>query len=199
MLIFLTMQHLLLISTYTLFLQRVFSLAQVKAFLVVFDGIFLMDCTQIQLSNYNCPTQLIISHRGSLLTFPGYFFARYDDALVKSNLLLRKTNKPVVSHDDNLMSISSVNRNISDSNYLQLSKYHFKNGEQIHLSNDVFERYSNDINSVVETKFHPKKLFYTMERELIVLIEKYRFEKNVISHTPIHSTLSTSCTKQQLS
>ncbi|WP_408869120.1 glycerophosphodiester phosphodiesterase [Brochothrix campestris] len=162
-------------------------MAKVKAILFVFFmAFFLTACTQVKLSNYDSTNPLIISHRGSPLTFPEHSFAGYDDAIVKGtyfieqDLILSKDNKLVVSHDDNLMRILGVNRNISDSNYLQLSNYRFTNGEQLHLLNDVFERYSNAINYVIETKFNQTNSFHTMERELIALIEKHRLEKNVI-------------------
>lgn len=154
--------------------------------LVALMALFLSACTQVKLSNYNSDNPLIISHRGSPLTFPEHSFAGYDDAIaqgskfIEQDLILSKDNTLVVSHDDNLMRSLAINRNISDSNYSQLSKYRFSNGEQLHLLNDVFERYSNKINYVIETKYNSKDTHHTMENELITLIKKQQLEKNII-------------------
>lgn len=157
-----------------------------KMLSVIFLSIVILSaCTNINLSKYNSDNPMIISHRGSPVDYPEHSFAGYDDAInkgsqyIEQDLILSKDNKLVVSHDNNLKRTLGIDINISDTNYNELKKYKFKNGEHLHLLNDVFKKYGNDVNYVIETKQSGNKN-HLMENELLNVVNDYNLENNII-------------------
>lgn len=161
-------------------------LYKTKILSILFLSIVILSaCTNINLSKYDSDNPMVISHRGSPVDYPEHSFAGYDDAInkgskyIEQDLILSKDNKLVVSHDNNLKRTLGIDINISDTNYNELKKYKFDNGEHLHLLNDIFEKYGNDVNYVVETKQSGNKN-HLMENELLDVINNYKLEKNVI-------------------
>ncbi len=157
-----------------------------KMLTIIFLSIVILSaCTNINLSKYDSENPMVISHRGSPVDYPEHSFAGYDDAInkgsryIEQDLILSKDNKLVVSHDNNLKRTLGIDINISDTNYNELKKYKFKNGEHLHLLNDVFKKYGNDVNYVIETKQSGNKN-HLMENELLNVVNGYNLENNII-------------------
>lgn len=140
---------------------------------------------KIDLYKHTYKHPMIISHRGSPLKYPEHSFAGYSDAIkkgskfIEQDIVLSKDNKLVVSHDNNLKRTMNKNINISDTRYSTLKKYKQKNGEMLHTVEQIFTKYKNKINYVIETKYSSKRDF-TMEKSLIKAIKKHKLENHVI-------------------
>lgn len=140
---------------------------------------------KIDLYKYTYKHPMIISHRGSPLKYPEHSFAGYSDAIkkgskfIEQDIVLSKDNKLVVSHDNNLKRIMNKDINISDTNYSALKKYKQNNGEPLHTIEQIFKKYGNKTNYVIETKYSARNDF-KMEKELIKSIKKYNLQNNII-------------------
>jgi len=131
-------------------------------------------------NNSKSPELIVISHRGASGEEIEHSYAAYDLAIgygskhIEQDVVSSKDGTLYVSHDDNSNRLTSVDKNYADMTDEEISKLKTANGENIHSLEDVFKRYDDTTNYVIETKQD------NQVPELVRLIKKYDLEKKVI-------------------
>ena len=129
----------------------------------------------------------VISHRGMPAEAPDHSFSGYDRAIsagssyIEQDLYMSADGVLVVSHGLDLKEATqgAYTGNIESLNWEDIRKAKLWNGETIHSLKDVFERYQDSTNYVIETRKSSVHKF-AAEDELLRLIGEYGLEDHVI-------------------
>lgn len=147
------------------------------------------------LNHFNYHHPLIISHRGCPFKFPEHSLSGYNYAMkhgskfIEQDITTSKDGHLFDSHDNNLKRTTNSNIDITKMNYKQVELTRKSNSERILTLPQLFKRYGNKTNYVIETKKSGKKSFY-MERQIIHEIRHSHLQHHVILQSMKQSSLN---------
>jgi len=160
-----------------------------------FLGSFISATENKEKSYFDCPCPHIIAHQGSSIKLPPNTIEAYQLAIdqgadiIELDIWRAKDGTWVVIHDENLLKITGVDREVTDLNFEELQlldagynfsdsngNYLYRNkGYKIPLLEEVFIKFDNEkIN--IEIKGNSK----TGLRDLVELIKKYKMDKKIL-------------------
>jgi len=160
-----------------------------------FLGSFISATENKEKSYFDCPCPHIIAHQGSSIKLPPNTIEAYQLALdqgadiIELDIWRAKDGTWVVIHDENLLKITGVDREVTDLNFEELQlldagynfsdsngNYLYRNkGYKIPLLEEVFIKFDTEkIN--IEIKGNSK----TGLRDLVELIKKYKMDKKIL-------------------
>lgn len=100
----------------------------------------------------------VYSHRGASGEEIEHTFAAYDLAIkygslyIEQDLVTSKDKTLFVSHDLNAKRLTGKDKNYNELTDSEIKKIKTKNGENIHKLDEIFNKYENTINYVIELK-----------------------------------------------
>lgn len=138
----------------------------------------------------------VISHRGMPTEAPDHSFDGYDRAIeagssyIEQDLFLSADGVLVVSHGRDLSEAThgAYHGYIESMNWEDIQKATLWNGENVHSLEEVFARYGDSTNYVIETRLSDKYQF-AAEDELLRLIAQYGLEDHVVLQSFYHESL----------
>ena len=160
-----------------------------------FLGSFISATENKEKSYFDCPCPHIIAHQGSSIKLPPNTIEAYQLAIdqgadiIELDIWRAKDGTWVVIHDENLLKITGVDREVTDLNFEELQlldagynfsdsngNYLYRNkGYKIPLLEEVFIKFDTEkIN--IEIKGNSK----TGLRDLVELIKKYKMDKKIL-------------------
>ena len=160
-----------------------------------FLGSFVSATENKEKSYFDCPCPHIIAHQGSSIKLPPNTIEAYQLAIdqgadiIELDIWRAKDGTWVVIHDENLLKITGVDREVTDLNFEELQlldagynfsdsngNYLYRNkGYKIPLLEEVFIKFDTEkIN--IEIKGNSK----TGLRDLVELIKKYKMDKKIL-------------------
>lgn len=122
---------------------------------------------------------LLFSHRG-VAQAPDHTFEGYDLAIeqgsiyIEQDLYLSYDGHLIISHDDEI----ADGMRITEMTLEEIREIPRENGEHYLTLDELFERYGNTVNYVIENKFTDDA--FTLERQVLELIQAHCLENNVI-------------------
>jgi len=123
----------------------------------------------------------VIAHRGASGEEIEHTFKAYDLALeygtkyIEQDLVTSKDGTLYVSHDDNAKRITGVDKDYNDMSDEEIDRLKTENGQHILKLKDVFEKYGNDTDYLVELKENE-----TQAQPFEKLVKKYDLQDNII-------------------
>ena len=109
-------------------------------------------------TSHNIEAEHVYSHRGASgeeieHTFEAYDLAiSYGSRYIEQDLVTSKDQTLYVSHDLTATRLTGENKKYSEMTDNEIEKLQTKNDEKIHKLSDVFERYQDTVNYVIELK-----------------------------------------------
>ncbi len=141
--------------------------------------------------NINFLSSALIAHRGyhniqkgipenSILAFKE---AIENNLIIELDVHILKDGNVAVFHDDNLMRMTGINKNIKDMNYNELKKIRLQETNQtIPLLVDVLKLIDGQVPLIIETKYDAK--YGVLEKEVIKILQQYNGMFAVKSFNP---------------
>lgn len=141
--------------------------------------------------NINFLSSALIAHRGyhniqkgipenSMLAFKE---AIENNLIIELDVHILKDGNVAVFHDDNLMRMTGINKNIKDMNYNELKKIRLQETNQtIPLLVDVLKLIDGQVPLIIETKYDAK--YGVLEKEVIKILQQYNGMFAVKSFNP---------------
>lgn len=136
--------------------------------------------------------QNLIAHRGyhniekgvpenSLRSFEE---AIRNNLIIELDVRILKDRKVVVFHDDNLIRMTGINKNVNDLNYQEIVQIRLKNtNEKIPLLQEVLDLVKGKVPLIIELKSDGKNR--TLEKEVIKLLKAYNGKYAIKSFNPL--------------
>lgn len=134
-----------------------------------------------QASDPKISLPLVYSHRGASKeeiehTFPAYDLAiMYGSKYIEQDVVTSKDGTLFVSHDLSAKRITGVNKLYSKMSDKEIGMLKTKNGDKILTLQDVFSRYKDSVNYVVELKENARQV-----DSFVKLVRQNKLEKNII-------------------
>lgn len=152
-------------------------------------GIILTLCltatTRVNLSDF-----LVISHRGLPSEAPAHTFEGYDLAIeqgssyLEQDVFLSADGHLIVSHDNKLVDGGLI----TEMTLEEIQELRTANGEPYYTLNEVFERYGNQVNYVIENKATDHE--FMVEKAILQVVSDYDLRDNVILQSFYPESLS---------
>lgn len=126
---------------------------------------------------------VVISHRGYPSKRQEHTFKGYDLAIesgsnfIEQDLVQSKEGTLFVSHDNSAKRLTGVDKEFNQMLDSEIEALETSSKESIHTLEDIFKRYGDQTNYVIETR---ESRDNQMEKELLILIKKFKLENNII-------------------